>query len=183
MNSSITESFLKEVNEILLTTAPDFDLSAVAAKGQSLGLLSTSEAEKLSLYTQFPSWIESYLGTIAKNIESYACVNSCLVTSSIGRLSPPLGKYIDNSILASFKGGNISSPDIIRTTGGPSVHYVANFRQLSWGDEGCISGLCDSNARVLLPYFKSAEPVHLKGKTFLSVVEGSSVYTHWLLDT
>lgn len=176
------DAFAEEALEILSATAPNLDLKAVAARGLSLGMLTTAEAEKLSIYATFPGWLESRLIT-ANNQQELPTDEVTLLEPLNGLLSSPLGSVPEQSILAEFRDGNASSPEIVRIDGGASVHHVANFRKLAWADGGIISKLCDANARVLLPFLRNAQPVHLKGDTFLAVVEGSSVFTHWILDT
>jgi len=182
MQETATEAFAEEARAILSATAPNLDLKAVAARGQSLGLLTAAEAEKLSIYAAFPGWLESRL--ITADSQQFLPTDVVTLLASLkGLLSYPLGNVPERSILADFKAGNIFSPEIFRIDGGASVHHVANYRKLAWATGGIIPALCDENARVLLPFLRDAQPVHLKGHTFLAVVEGSSVYTHWILDT
>ena len=181
-HDSSADAFAKVARAIMAGSAPDFDLKAVAARAQVLGLLNAAEAEQLSIYATFPDWLESRLITEADQ-PNLPANQATLLDPVIGSLSAPSGVVTEGSILAGFRPRRVASPEIFRIDGCSSVHHIANYRKLSWTDYGLIPPLIDSNARVLLPFLREARPVPLEGRTFLAVVEGSSVFTHWILDT
>jgi hypothetical protein len=175
-------AFADEARILLARTSPDCDLRALAVRGWELGLLSHTEVDQLGLYAQFPAWLNSRLEA-GLNIREITVEPSKLIDAQSCNLSAPAGDFSLGSILTEFTAGQGTSPPVLRFDGGASVHHVANFRKLSWSSKGLIAPLSNINARVLLPYLQSASPVSLEGRTLLAVVEGSSVFTHWILDT
>jgi capsular polysaccharide biosynthesis protein len=176
------DAFAAETRAELALAAPDFDLKGLAERGRRLSLLTHVEAEDLALRARFPDWLANRIRTAADEPEMPGDVFQ-LLEPHLCSLMPAKGDYSPDSVLSGFRPGHAVSPHIIRVDGGASVHYVANFRKLSWSADGLIAPLIDSNARVLLPFLREARPVPLDGRTFLAVVEGSSVFTHWILDT
>lgn len=67
--------------------------------------------------------------------------------------------------------------------GGPSWHLVSNFAHAGWTEHGTVAQLTTPEGAALRRYLKTAEPCQLDGHVFQGVVEGSAIYTHWLLDT
>ncbi len=176
------DAFAAEARDLLARTAPDCDLAALAKHGRILGLLTSAEAERLGLYAKFPDWLDMRLRAGTECAEAQ-CETVALLASQPCSLAAPGGDHAPGSILSEFRNASAASPPIVRVDGGASVHYLANFRKLSWTADGLIAPLSDAHARALLPFLQAANPVTFEGRTFLAVVEGSSVYTHWILDT
>jgi hypothetical protein len=176
------DAFAEEARAVLSATTPAFDLKSIAARGRAEGLLSAAEAEQIELYSNFPEWLRARLMDGAARPER-TLAQSQLLSPQTGDLAAPHGERPEGSILAGLKPVQVSSPPILRIDGGASVHHVGNFRRISWTSEGVIANMSDPRGRLFLPYLEASRPVALKGRSFLAVVEGASIFTHWMLDT
>ncbi len=176
------DSFAEEARARLAASAPTFDLKSLAAKGRAEGLLSAADAEQIELYSNFPDWLRTRLMEGAARREMNIAQSQLLPAQSCD-LEPPHGDSPSGSLLAGLKRARSSSPPILRIDGGASIHHVANFRRISWTPEGVIANTSDPRGRLFVPYLEASPPVSLKGRSFLAVVEGSPIYTHWMLDT
>jgi len=171
----------EQARSILARTAPDFDFPAIADAGTATGLLSRQEAEALRLYGTMPEWLAAQL--TPQDQQSLQIPTRELVPGHKAALVAPSRNYVHGNLLDGFRSGAVDVQPVVLTEGGPSRHYVSNFRKLSMAGGEIIPQMTDRNGRPLAPFLAATEPVHLPGHTFVGVVEGSAIYTHWLLDT
>jgi capsular polysaccharide biosynthesis protein len=172
----------KQVTDILETTAPEFDLKRISDLLQKADLITRNQAEKIAISAIFPDWLVALIRT-EPVISASASERICLLDAYRHELVAPKRANVVSDLVDSFISGTAASPPVIRITGGASAHYVHNFRQVAWGDQGILEGLSTPNGIALSQFLRDAKPRVLQGHTFLGVVEGSTIYTHWLLDT
>lgn len=178
-------SFVSELDNILTETAPDFDFKSAAKIGRENGILNHAEADIFGLRGEMPDALRSafYKHIGYSDPGEAAFKQSELLPNSPHKLKAPVGAHVKGELLDKFVPANAKARAMVRTDGGPSRHYVQNFRKVVWSDEGIFPTLSDLNGEALTHYLKDCEPKKLSGHTLMGVVEGSSIYTHWLLDT
>ncbi len=175
------QDYLKFCKTTLCDSAPDFNMTLIADTGLERGLLQPKEAERLKVFSIFPDRIAEVL-----NVSPNFAPEATKVRSLCERAMVQLNRYsfadAQPAALELFQSVARPAPEIELTTGGSAWHYVRNFSKLSWSDAGIIPLISDQAGYALHQSFGGASPVEL-GHSFLGVVEGSSVYIHWLLDT
>ena len=180
------KKFLRYANSTLTKTAPNFDFKSIATKGINLGLINDREADLFVFKSIIPNILleEKVVKGIspAKFNGNY---ESCIVDNSIAvEYNSPSGCDISPAALQKFKRTTSRSPEITINKYGRSMHFVKNFLQISWG-ENFIYYQAPQNSNssdYIKNYLDRAEPIHL-GNILHAVVEGSGIYTHWMLDT
>jgi len=178
------DAVVTRVVQILKDTSPKFDFSGIGNVLMEAGLSTKREAEKIALYGEFPDWL---VASISSDYEAVRADNVATSSEILPRVEQNLSAAkranVVNDLVNSFQPATMSSPSMKRITGGASTHYVQNFRQVAWTEQGIIEDLSTANGAMLPNFLREAAPRVLPGHTFLGVVEGSIVYTHWLLDT
>lgn len=183
-SSQQVSDFINKTHDILSTSAPNFDWSTIAEEGQAIGCINASEAERMKIYSTLPSWLAEELSKLNKSQFSELTPSTIeLIGSHTFETKPPAGKLCQTSMLDNHQTRSMMARPMIATQGGKSTHYIANFSKVVWSDSGVFKHISDKAGINLLPYLKNVEPVKLKGNCFNAIVEGSVVYTHWLLDT
>jgi capsular polysaccharide biosynthesis protein len=173
-----------EVIEILETTAPEFNLEGIASLLIQADLVIRDEAEKITLRCVFPDWLLKLIRAAGADVPFDKTTHSReLLGGYTHELIAATHAHVVNDLVDQFTTRSGSSAPVVRIDGGASTHYVHNFRQVAWTAEGVIDGLSTPNGAALTNFLRDAQPRMLSGHTFLGVVEGSTIYTHWLLDT
>lgn len=183
--SSAEDQAAHRIIEILQQTAPGFDIARVAEIGLQMGVFSLPEADRVSIRGIFPQWLaDSILSTASIPPSVKSTIRSTeLQPAHECTVYPPAGVSAPGQLLRDRTEAVIPVPPMNLIEGGPSTHYMANFRQLSWSPGGLIDSLCATEGLPYHPFLQSAEPIALPGRAFFGVVEGASIYVHWLLDT
>lgn len=177
-------AFLAETVRTLEQSAPEFDYKGLAEAGLQQGVLSLVEAEALVLRGSFPAWLANRL-TARQRTDRIDDPGETLVSGQ----EVPLAKAAASNapgcaLLEAFVPGRVAvAPLRAIRIDHPARHSVQNFRKLVWSLDGIHGALSDDNGIVLRPFLEPVVPRHLPGRALMAVVEGSMVYTHWLLDT
>lgn len=178
------DAVVARVVQILKDTSPKFDLIGIGDVLKENGLATKVEAEKIALYGEFPDWLVTSVNSTHKmGAPDNAATSTEILPPVEQRLNAPKRANVVNDLVDSFQPETMLSPSMKHITGGASTHYVQNFRQVAWTDQGIIEELSTKNGAMLPNFLRESAPRALPGHTFLGVVEGSIVYTHWLLDT
>ncbi len=179
-----SEIFIGWVHCHLTATAPDFDFKHISQRGLDEALFTLKEAEQVSLHGVLPSWLVQGLKEVlgADPVEVPAR-RETLVDPLSYELSPPSAVHCHGALLDGFVSRKDQALSVWRIDGGHSRHYTRNFTKLSTMAGGWLPEMSNPSAWIFKSYLDAAEPKRLAGQTFISVVEGSVVYTHWLLDT
>lgn len=174
--------FLDEARKILLRSSPNFDFRAVAELGNSLGVFDDSQSDRFQFFGETPDWVKDAL--YADGASTSNSVQPIEILSKYeGKICAPPNQRLNGPHAQRFVTSTECALPVKRFDGGRSRHFLHNFRKLSTCEDGVISEISDPDAQFLTPFLEAAEPLKLNGRVFLSVVEGSYIYTHWLLDT
>lgn len=178
-------SFADEAAHILSRSSPKFDFERITKLGLKSGNLNSSEADVLRTRFVFPDKIAEEICGIAgvnSNYDdrSYSISEICSrVDFEIGSASVAPGTRLPQH----FTQTAVHAPAIKAIRGSKAQHHTLNFQKLSWTSEGIIKPLSDSGSHLYRPFLEGGQPLEMTGATFICVVEGSAIYTHWLLDT
>jgi len=172
----------EQVVGILKATSPEFDLNRISDLLQKANLITKNEAEKIVLQALFPAWLAALICEEPVILTS-GSEPTCLLEAYRHELVAPKRANIVSDLVDTFTSKTVNSPPVMRIIGGPSTHYVHNFRQVAWDNQGILEALSTPNGTMLSKFLHDTKSRSLKGHTFLGVVEGSTIYTHWLLDT
>lgn len=176
------KQFGLDVADLLRKSAPDFDFQQVANMGQERGLLTLKEADLVVTRASIPHWLAGAWGAPDLKPTSEANV-FVLQGPTHHKLNAPPKTNSQSPMAAHLAARTVSSPKITLTHGKAARHYVRNFARVSWNNKQFFPEMTNQGAINLVPYLEKSAARHLPGKTFIAVVEGSVVYTHWLLDT
>ena len=184
-------SFKIAANEILKKTSPNFNFQKIAKIGIKSKCISNQEAERLISHGELPR--AYYASNVPDTLEEYlgheAFTKKLLVEQKNESIKAP--NQIDTSISFQKFFSNTAKkpkklPDIKLIQGSRSFHFAKSFQQFSWDESGilkhCLNRSNNQTIKTLKNILEDTEPVSL-GNTFHAVVEGSSIYTHWMLDT
>ena len=174
--------FTERVKDVLAATSPKFDFRYIASLGLEKNLISQQEADRIVLFGQMPKWLTEALPDAAVRY-SKSPIKSEILPRASHTVSCASGVFETASMSRAMGGTSQKTAPVFRVDGGASRHFLDNFRKLSVDPNGVIAELSDENGFVLSSFLGSVEPVRLPGKVLLCVVEGSFIYTHWLLDT
>ena len=181
-------SFSKSVDEILQNSSPNFNFKKIAKLGLETKFITSQEAEQLINLGDLP---KVYFSSQEANTKEYLSKNNSFKEEILlheNRIDISAPNTLDASISfhEKFLSSKKKSPEIKLIQGLKSSHYLGNFKQFSWDDSGILkhdsNRLRDQTINRLKEILDYKEPVTL-GNTFHAVVEGSSIYTHWMLDT
>ena len=179
-----SEAFISWAHDHFMASAPNFNFEQVGKRGLASALFTAKEAEQVSLFGNLPSWLLLGLRNLTGSDPVRVTANRQeLVASMECVLSPPSAAHCHGALLDTFVSKKYQVPGVWQLDGGQSRHYTRNFSKLSSTAEGWIPEMSNPSAPIFMPYLETVEPKRLEGRTFVSVVEGSVVYTHWLLDT
>ena len=173
--------YLEFCKTTLRNSAPLFDMALIAKMGLEKGLLDQQEAELLKVFSRFPDRIAQILNP-SPMLAPEAIERRILCEGTTVQLHGCALADAQPAVLKLFQPEPRQSPETTLSRGGSSCHYVQNFSKISWSDAGIFPSISDGSGYAVHQSFDRTSPVEL-GDSFLAVVEGSSVYTHWLLDT
>ena len=178
--------FVNLATELLRTSAPFFDLKGIAAAGRRLGFLSQQEADSVQNMGHFPRWMATIIrrkygltleaGT-ATGITRRILVNACTVATGAPTTAP--GTHMPSQFLQR----STDVPAIELCSGNASRHNMLNFARLALLPNGSIDAWSEPDSDLYKPFLDAVDPYPLHGHCFLGVVEGATIYAHWLLDT
>lgn len=181
------EVFVRQLTDLFYSTSPNFNFSQAAKNGIDCGALNNREADDLATRGSVPDWLSAKLSS--SDLKYYAhsqhTSSSLILDRYATEVNPPHSSHVTTrrDLTAGFVKQRLKSNEVYRLEGGKSTHYVANFRKLAWTSDGLIPEICTTNGLILKHFLDQANANHLQGHTLMAVVEGSVVYTHWLLDT
>jgi hypothetical protein len=179
-----SEVFTGWVHDHFMAKAPYFDFGQVGKRGLASALFTAKEAEQVSVFGALPRWLVLGLQGLTGPAPVGVQANRQELVGPIECvLSPPLAAYCHGALLDGFVSKKGHGPGVWQIDGGQSRHYTRNFSRLSRTQEGWLPEMSNPSALIFMEYLEKVEPKQLEGRTFISVVEGSVVYTHWLLDT
>ncbi|MGL6210510.1 MAG: glycosyltransferase family 61 protein [Paracoccaceae bacterium] len=184
MTDDTRARFAALVHQALRDSAPQFRFTDVLAIGKAQGLLTGAEVNDMNVNLRAPVWLAEALAALSPltTPDTIALPGRELIPAGLQRLTP--SQTAPGTRLPKASGHiRVRHEPVVLHQGGPSSHNLTNFGKLSWTDQGILTPISDGNAGLFLPYLAEREPVPLDGHVFLGVVEGSAVYTHWLLDT
>ena len=181
VSANLFDAYLEFCKTTLCDTAPFFDTALIAEAGLDRGLLDQSEAERLKVFSIFPDRIFQALNP-APNFDPESIKTRSLCQQEMVQLNSCSFADAEPAALKPFGSIACTAPEITLISGESSWHCVRNFTKLSWTEAGIIPSISDRRGLALHPSFDCTSPVELD-HSFLAVVEGSSVYIHWLLDT
>ncbi|MEM7491951.1 MAG: glycosyltransferase family 61 protein [Pseudomonadota bacterium] len=176
--------FVIKTDKLLSESAPHFDWAEIVKEGQAAGYLSPAEADAMKIRAILPNWLLKGLTERRPNEHSAIDPKGIeLLGPYQFQIAPPAEAVCETSMLKWHKARTLTAEPMIAIQGGQSRHYLANFSKVSWSKDGVYTSLSDEAGQHLLPFLENVEPTVLEGRSFNAVVEGSVVYTHWLLDT
>lgn len=177
-------AFIARTHEILRASTPNFDWSAISKEGQAIGCISAAEADAMKIRSKMPVWLTEGLSKFQTSTVSEDPTPAIeMMDTHSFEIAPPARQVCQTNMLQHHRTRSMTAEPMIAIQGGQSRHYLRNFSKVSWSDRGVYKKISDTAGVNLLGYLEEAEPVALRGNCFNAVVEGSVVYTHWLLDT
>lgn len=165
-------------------TALDFgyQLRDLAAEGARRGVLDPHERVAMETRSVLPDWLRQELDLGREYPASTSYDRDQVVTGSWYRHRPArvLG---DGWLPIPFDEMDVRSPDVHVTSGGPARMLTANFLSAVEVADGLVPGLSQADNLWGWQLAESRSFQHLPGHLLLLVVEGSALFSHWLLDT
>lgn len=132
---------------------------------------------------QLPTWISEGIGLNGRYAESTNYLVSRLHAGSAYTFAEPVC-HSDGWLPAPFGHRSGRSPDVNLVTADSARMLTANLNNNTLMlQDGFVPTSRRQSALWAWDLAKNRQAVHLTGRTLLCVVEGSAVYSHWLLDT
>lgn len=165
-------------------TAPrfNFQLRDLAAEGTRLGLLSPEERVAMETRSVLPDWLEGELGT-PEDVPESTTYQRRLVHTGRRHEHEPARVFGDGWLPAPFDVLDTRSPDVYVTSGGPARVLAANHLDAVQLQDGFVPELTRRDNLWGWQVSQHRDFHHLPGHALMLVVEGSSLFSHWLLDT
>ncbi len=174
--------FVQKCREILFQDTGFLDNRAVAKLGAAEGHMLPAEVNRLESKSELPDWLIAELELTFALGASKLAVHDVIQTGTKYSCTPP--EQLGSGFLPRiFQSKSFRAPDLTVTSGGHGVFILQNFLQFARLDDGFVPEISDPGAGWAWELLKHRTPVRLHGSTFICITEGSSVFTHWLLDT
>jgi capsular polysaccharide biosynthesis protein len=174
--------FAQEASKVLFTRSEVLETRKLAELGKSLRVLTIHELALLESQNRLPQWFVGELGLTETFVPSKNFDTRLIFSGHEYHCKPP------HVLSASFvprgfqqTGGR--SPDVRLISGKDGKFLLQNFLRAAFLSDGYIPAMTDAHNSWGWQLMKDRPSCHLAGRTFLCVVEGSVVFTHWLMDT
>jgi capsular polysaccharide biosynthesis protein len=154
----------------------------MAELGRSLGALTIREIAEIESRNRLPEWLLQKLNLVSSFPQSTSFEASTVFKGRKYRCRPPQVLGAD-SVPSAFQRSFGQSPDVSVISGYNARFLLQNFLQTAFLDDGYIPPMTDTTRLWGWQLVEGRRFPRLNGRTLLCVVEGSSIYTHWLLDT
>lgn len=178
--------FADDIIDILGENPPRFDFARIANQGLRRGLVHLSEADRMRSRGVFPDWLSTALRQ-RLNLPMPPLAQTAVTQQELvpaAHITTPPPATVPGTLWpeASYQTETYVHPMIL-CEGGPSRHLLRNFTKLMLDADGRVDGWSDPGADIFAPFLTDWRPRQLPGHSMLCMVEGATVYLHWLLDT
>lgn len=183
MTKNSLSGLAKQADLILRESAPNFDFSKIADLGRSGETLSSQEADRLAVRGQFPDELMQAILSCETPPETTAPFTRQHLLDAFEQDYEPARTAPNTRLPGPFGKRHARAQPVELMRGGPSRHNLINFCKTSFNPTGQLFAFNDAQSALFARYLDVPDPCALEGHAFLGIVEGSAVYTHWLLDT
>jgi capsular polysaccharide biosynthesis protein len=176
------DAFIAWARNFLQASDGFFNTRELARIGSASGALTADEAARMEGHSIMPPWfVEGFTSGTTKNPSSSAQPRVTVAGNTLTyKEAIPLGQTISPPVFDHRRG---SSPAVKVFSGHGGTFILQNFMKATFLDDGYIPELTDLRNSWAWPLFCARSPTRLTGRTFVCVVEGSAVFSHWLFDT
>jgi capsular polysaccharide biosynthesis protein len=181
-DNSLRRSFVREVAKILRSTDRLLDTERIAQLGRASGALIGREIAEIESKSQLPVWLKEELGLTEPFCPSGRFEVLTVFSARLMKCPPP--QVVRAEFLPDgFQRATGSAPAVSVVSGVQGTFLLQNFLQASFVNDGYIPPMTAVANLWGWQVVRERRPVHLRGRTLICVVEGSAVFTHWMLDT
>lgn len=175
------DQFVADARAAMFDPGFDFNLAPLAARGRELGALTPAEQTGMEQLCLLPGWLRTELGLDGQMPLASAYDDVLAIAGSpkvVPKPVPVAGWLPDHFDITT---GN--SPDVRMISGGQAQVFAANFVGAVVQPDGVVGPISAVDNLWGWQLASDRPPVPLPGRTMLAVVEGSTIFIHWLLDT
>lgn len=181
-------AFIVEAADLLGPQNPQlcaYDLQMAARRGRESGVLSAQQAARLARRAEVPDWLQQGLADHAGvRVPPHRTLpQTMLLQAHSTGLDDAQQVCAGGATIGAFAAEQVTTRPMQMMRGGAATYFTNNFEKLLHDDSHIFTQGTDLIGEMLYPLLCQIQPIALKGLSFLGVVEGSAIYTHWLLDT
>lgn len=178
----LSKQFSEYARDFFKTSPSFFNMRELAHAGLKAGAFNSEEASRVEGHSIMPSWLIEQLSTTQNELQISPCEGKILSQSRTYPVVKPIA-IGDSKLPHEFSSLMSVTPTVKRFSGKNGKFVIQNFMKAAFVDGGYIPELTDMRNVWAWEFFRERPVTELRGNTFVAVVEGSSLLSHWLLDT